>query len=250
MPAWPRQQSRAPDRLLAGADAFALFRHPSRHRRVRVRRDDSRRTHVCVRPRPGARGGRLPHRLIVRDKRTRLQLRRRLLAGRRPGRQDAEAHIPAGTGYHENEHFHPGDSDYPLHQLAGVRTALPDLLRPVVSRVWRDLRSQGRAVDHLPDRNRFRAVSAGLRQPAAVAEGDRRQRHHEQHLHGCCEPHWHGGWHHLLWEQLHQRPLGNVLAQAPRANLPSWWQTWIWAYASDGASYFPFSASASHGLTA
>lgn len=34
-------------------------------------------------------------------------------------------HIPSGDGYNENFYFQPGDSDYPLHVLAGVQTALP-----------------------------------------------------------------------------------------------------------------------------
>lgn len=48
-------------------------------------------------------------------------------------------HIPGGAGYHETEHFHPGDSDYPIHTIAGVPTALPtcyDQWFPELARIY------------------------------------------------------------------------------------------------------------------
>lgn len=48
-------------------------------------------------------------------------------------------HIPGGPGYHEDEHFHPGDSDYPVHTVAGALTALPtcyDQWFPEVARIY------------------------------------------------------------------------------------------------------------------
>jgi N-carbamoylputrescine amidase len=48
-------------------------------------------------------------------------------------------HIPRGPGYHEDEHFQPGDSDYPMHVLAGVPTALPtcyDQWFPELARIY------------------------------------------------------------------------------------------------------------------
>ena len=45
-------------------------------------------------------------------------------------------HIPAGTGYHEDEHFHPGDSDYPLHLLAVFAPRCPPATTSG-SRSWR-----------------------------------------------------------------------------------------------------------------
>lgn len=48
-------------------------------------------------------------------------------------------HIPGGPGYHETEHFHPGDSDYPVHAIAGVAAALPtcyDQWFPELARIY------------------------------------------------------------------------------------------------------------------
>ncbi len=48
-------------------------------------------------------------------------------------------HIPGGPGYHETEHFHPGDSNYPVHTIAGVPTALPtcyDQWFPELARIY------------------------------------------------------------------------------------------------------------------
>lgn len=48
-------------------------------------------------------------------------------------------HIPGGPGYHETDHFHPGDSDYPVHSIAGVPTALPtcyDQWFPELARIY------------------------------------------------------------------------------------------------------------------
>ncbi|HSF81999.1 MAG TPA: nitrilase-related carbon-nitrogen hydrolase [Anaerolineales bacterium] len=48
-------------------------------------------------------------------------------------------HIPGGPGYHEDEHFHPGESDYPVHKIAGVQTALPtcyDQWFPELARIY------------------------------------------------------------------------------------------------------------------
>lgn len=48
-------------------------------------------------------------------------------------------HIPSGEKYHEDFYFKPGDSDYPLHELAGHQTALPtcyDQWFPELSRIY------------------------------------------------------------------------------------------------------------------
>jgi N-carbamoylputrescine amidase len=48
-------------------------------------------------------------------------------------------HIPGGPGYHETDHFHPGDSDYPVHEIASVPTALPtcyDQWFPELARIY------------------------------------------------------------------------------------------------------------------
>ncbi len=48
-------------------------------------------------------------------------------------------HIPSGVGYEEDFYFHPGDSDYPVHLIAGARVALPtcyDQWFPELSRIY------------------------------------------------------------------------------------------------------------------
>ncbi|GAB4543443.1 MAG: carbon-nitrogen hydrolase [Anaerolineae bacterium] len=48
-------------------------------------------------------------------------------------------HIPSGPGYHEDMYFQAGDSDYPLHTLAGARVALPtcyDQWFPELARIY------------------------------------------------------------------------------------------------------------------
>lgn len=48
-------------------------------------------------------------------------------------------HIPGGPGYHEDEHFQPGDSDYPVYDILGVPTGLPtcyDQWFPELSRIY------------------------------------------------------------------------------------------------------------------
>jgi len=48
-------------------------------------------------------------------------------------------HIPSGDGYNEDFYFHPGDSDYPLHLIAGTPTALPtcyDQWFPELARIY------------------------------------------------------------------------------------------------------------------
>lgn len=55
------------------------------------------------------------------------------------GGKTRKQHIPGGPGYHENEHFHPGDSDYPVHTIAGIPTALPtcyDQWFPELARIY------------------------------------------------------------------------------------------------------------------
>ncbi len=48
-------------------------------------------------------------------------------------------HIPSGEKYHEDYYFKPGDSDYPVHIIAGYRVALPtcyDQWFPELSRIY------------------------------------------------------------------------------------------------------------------
>ncbi|MDR3443346.1 MAG: carbon-nitrogen hydrolase [Legionella sp.] len=48
-------------------------------------------------------------------------------------------HIPSGEKYHENFYFKPGDSDYPVHQIANHQWALPtcyDQWFPELSRIY------------------------------------------------------------------------------------------------------------------
>jgi N-carbamoylputrescine amidase len=48
-------------------------------------------------------------------------------------------HIPSGEKYHEDFYFKPGDSDYPVHQIAGHRLGLPtcyDQWFPELSRIY------------------------------------------------------------------------------------------------------------------
>ncbi|WP_412754081.1 carbon-nitrogen hydrolase [Legionella londiniensis] len=48
-------------------------------------------------------------------------------------------HIPSGEKYHEDYYFKPGDSNYPIHQIAGHRLALPtcyDQWFPELSRIY------------------------------------------------------------------------------------------------------------------
>lgn len=48
-------------------------------------------------------------------------------------------HIPSGEKYHEDQYFKPGDSDYPIHQIAGHRWGLPtcyDQWFPELSRIY------------------------------------------------------------------------------------------------------------------
>ncbi|ARG98086.1 carbon-nitrogen hydrolase [Legionella micdadei] len=48
-------------------------------------------------------------------------------------------HIPSGEKYHEDYYFKPGDSDYPVHTLAGHRFGLPtcyDQWFPELSRIY------------------------------------------------------------------------------------------------------------------
>lgn len=48
-------------------------------------------------------------------------------------------HIPSGEKYHEDFYFKPGDSDYPVHKIAGHNTALPtcyDQWFPELSRIY------------------------------------------------------------------------------------------------------------------
>ncbi|VEB34126.1 carbon-nitrogen hydrolase [Legionella cherrii] len=48
-------------------------------------------------------------------------------------------HIPSGEKYHENFYFKPGDSDYPVHQIAGHKWGLPtcyDQWFPELSRIY------------------------------------------------------------------------------------------------------------------
>lgn len=48
-------------------------------------------------------------------------------------------HIPSGEKYHEDYYFKPGDSDYPVHQIAEHRIALPtcyDQWFPELSRIY------------------------------------------------------------------------------------------------------------------
>lgn len=48
-------------------------------------------------------------------------------------------HIPSGEKYHEDFYFKPGDSDYPVHKIAGHNIALPtcyDQWFPELSRIY------------------------------------------------------------------------------------------------------------------
>ena len=48
-------------------------------------------------------------------------------------------HIPSGEKYHEDFYFKPGDSDYPVHKIAGHQLALPtcyDQWFPELSRIY------------------------------------------------------------------------------------------------------------------
>lgn len=48
-------------------------------------------------------------------------------------------HIPSGEKYHEDHYFKPGDSDYPVHKIAGRQFALPtcyDQWFPELSRIY------------------------------------------------------------------------------------------------------------------
>lgn len=48
-------------------------------------------------------------------------------------------HIPSGKKYHEDFYFKPGDSDYPVHKIAGHQVALPtcyDQWFPELSRIY------------------------------------------------------------------------------------------------------------------
>lgn len=48
-------------------------------------------------------------------------------------------HIPSGEKYHEDFYFKPGDSDYPVHQIAGHQWGLPtcyDQWFPELSRIY------------------------------------------------------------------------------------------------------------------
>ncbi|WP_298623129.1 carbon-nitrogen hydrolase [uncultured Legionella sp.] len=48
-------------------------------------------------------------------------------------------HIPSGDKYHEDFYFKPGDSDYPVHQIAGHQFGLPtcyDQWFPELSRIY------------------------------------------------------------------------------------------------------------------
>ncbi|MDR3502772.1 MAG: carbon-nitrogen hydrolase [Legionella sp.] len=48
-------------------------------------------------------------------------------------------HIPSGEKYHEDFYFKPGDSDYPIHEIAGHRWGLPtcyDQWFPELSRIY------------------------------------------------------------------------------------------------------------------
>lgn len=48
-------------------------------------------------------------------------------------------HIPSGIGYHEDYYFSPGDSDYPVHHIAGHKVGLPtcyDQWFPELSRIY------------------------------------------------------------------------------------------------------------------
>ncbi len=48
-------------------------------------------------------------------------------------------HIPSGEKYHEDYYFKPGDSNYPVHQIAGAKVGLPtcyDQWFPELSRIY------------------------------------------------------------------------------------------------------------------
>lgn len=48
-------------------------------------------------------------------------------------------HIPSGEKYHENHYFKAGDSNYPVHEIAGVKIGLPtcyDQWFPELSRIY------------------------------------------------------------------------------------------------------------------
>ncbi|HSO13883.1 MAG TPA: nitrilase-related carbon-nitrogen hydrolase [Anaerolineales bacterium] len=48
-------------------------------------------------------------------------------------------HIPQGEGYYEDHYFAPGDSDYPVHQIANHKIAMPtcyDQWFPELSRIY------------------------------------------------------------------------------------------------------------------
>lgn len=48
-------------------------------------------------------------------------------------------HIPCGEKYHEDYYFKPGDSNYPIHRLAGINVGLPtcyDQWFPELSRIY------------------------------------------------------------------------------------------------------------------
>jgi N-carbamoylputrescine amidase len=48
-------------------------------------------------------------------------------------------HIPSGEKYHEDHYFKSGDSDYPVHEIAGLKIALPtcyDQWFPELSRIY------------------------------------------------------------------------------------------------------------------
>ena len=48
-------------------------------------------------------------------------------------------HIPSGEKYHEDHYFKPGDSNYPVHEMAGAKVGLPtcyDQWFPELSRIY------------------------------------------------------------------------------------------------------------------
>ncbi len=87
--------------------------------------------------------------------------------------------------YYEDHYFRPGppEDGAPVVALAGAHFGIPDLLGPVVPRARARVLAGRRRGARLPDRDRLGARPPRLRHRAAVGARDRRERHHQRHVH-------------------------------------------------------------------
>jgi len=125
-------------------------------------------------------------------------------------------HIPSGEKYHEDKYFKPGDSDYPVHHLAGHRLGLPtcyDQWFPELSRIYglkgADIIVYPTAIGGEPTAPGF--DSQPLWQKVMVAQGIMSNTFIIAVNRICCE-------HDLTFygSSFISTPMGEILVQAPR----------------------------------